>query len=143
MPPLSRSELATSSNLLLLVFDVLPQDRKRCTTNRGDEIAVGPERREPTPEPREFAAQQARTGALHRLHEAMNTVLRMNLDERVHMVRHHFEFYQVGLTLRRDIAKDRLEPFVHAANENLAPVFRTPHDVLLARVDDVPADLDL
>lgn len=58
------------------------------------------------------------------------------------MVRHRFQFDEVGATLCANLVNDLLESRVHAPFDNRAAVLWAPDDVVSATVDDVVVGSD-
>ena len=67
----------------------------------------------------------------------MNAKLRIDFNQEVHVIRHEFQFKDVCPMLRRHFADQFFEPNVGAIVQDIAPLFRTPDDVIFTRVDDV------
>ena len=67
----------------------------------------------------------------------MNAKLRIDFNQEMYVVRHDFEFKNVGLMLRRHFADQFFEPRVGAIDQDFAPLFRAPDDVIFTRADDV------
>ena len=59
------------------------------------------------------------------------------------MIRHNFHFDQFGQRFRTSLADDLLQSLVYRRNEDAAPIFRTKHHMVLARIDDVKVAAEL
>ena len=57
----------------------------------------------------------------------MNTVLRIDLDQQVNVVRHDLHLHKPGSARLDDFADDLLQPKLHRLAQNCPPILRTPH----------------
>ena len=53
------------------------------------------------------------------------------------MFRHNFKFNKLNGELKTHRRNKRLKAQSHVINENLSAVFRTPHDMILTRINDI------
>src|SRR5215475_5826530 len=121
-----------ASSHVLLVLDVLLDDRQRRPADSRDEIAVGPQRRQAALQPREFLSQEPRRSSFDQLDEPVNAELRVAFDQQVNVVGHNLDLKQLYLPLGADLRSDRFEAKINAIDQNLSSVFRTPDDVVFA-----------
>jgi len=63
--------------------------------------------------------------------------LRIDLNQKMNVVRHHLHFDQFTSSIVGDVLQDGFQSFVNPFNQNFPPIFRTPDDVVLARIDHV------
>ena len=100
--------------------------------HRGNEVAVGPQRRQAGPQPRKFVAQHPRRAPLQQFHQPVNAELRVAIDEQVDVIRHDFLFEDYRIPFPAYLREDRLEPVIHAGDQHLPAVLRAPDDVEFA-----------
>ena len=62
----------------------------------------------------------------------MNAKLGVDIHEKMHMIRHHFEFFDLCLVLFTDLTNDLFEPLIKRRHQYLSPVFRTPDHMIMA-----------
>jgi hypothetical protein len=122
---------------VLLVFYVLFDYGQWCAADRGDKVTIRPERWQSSLERWEFLTKQAGTSAFHQLDQRVDTELRVNANQDMHMVGHYFDFEQVAFVFVRHFAQDYFEAIIYATEQNLAPIFRTPNHMVLTGVGDV------
>ncbi len=65
----------------------------------------------------------------------MNTELRVYINEQMNMVRHNLHFNKFNSKLRTHEGYKFPKTCLNFIDENLAAVFRTPHDMILTRID--------
>ncbi len=119
---------------ILLVFDVLLQDRNWRTTHSRNEIRMCPQGRQSTFQARKFSAKQTRTQALDPLHKFMNAKLRVNLTKDMNMVWHYFQFQNFATQFLCNLIDDCFHSFIHAIRQYLATVLRTKDNMIFAGV---------
>ena len=135
---------AAERSCVALVGHVLLDDLERCTTDGRDEVAVGPQAREPGTKRGELLAQEpGRTPLDHldHLDEAVDAELWVDADEEVDVIRHGLELDELGTRLRADLGNDLLQAGVDASalvvDDDRSAVLRAPHDVVGTAKDDV------
>ena len=67
----------------------------------------------------------------------MNTKLRGNINEQMHMVRHDFQINEFNLKLLRHRRNKLLETYSNSINKNLSAVLRTPNYMIFTGIDDI------
>jgi hypothetical protein len=70
-------------------------------------------------------------------HELRNAELWIDFAKQVNVIRHDFQFKDLGLCIYRDPVDDLFKPNCDGIVQYLATIFRTENDVILARVHDV------
>ena len=58
-------------------------------------------------------------------------------NEQMHMVWHNLQFDHIGLTFERNLANNRLQAVVNAADEHLPAIFWTPDDMIGTGIDHI------
>src|SRR5439155_17782914 len=109
-----------------------------CAAGRGNEVAVRPQGGQAGREVRELLAQQPRRSALDLLDQPVDTELRIDDHEQVHLIR-HLDCLDEGVPFGGYPADDLFEADVHLAADDIAPVLRAPGDVVVTSVHDVVA----
>src|SRR6266516_5301269 len=71
-------------------------------------------------------AQKTRRTPFHELHQAMNAKWGIDTHEKMHMIRHHFEFFDLCLLLFTDLTNDLFDPLIKRWHQYLSPIFRAP-----------------
>jgi hypothetical protein len=94
---------------MLLLLDVLFDDRERRTAHGSDEIAMGPKRWQTASEPPEFLPEHPGGIPLHQPDEAMDAKLRINLYEQVYVVWHDFQLENFGASFIGHLLKNCLQ----------------------------------
>lgn len=122
---------------MLLLLDVLFDDGQWCATHGRDKVTVGPQRRQATLEKGKVLAQFPRTRPLNFFDESVNAVLRIDVDQQVHVIWHHLEFDQISIARQAHARNNDFKRLVHAINQHGATVLRAPHDVVFARKEYV------
>src|ERR1700704_4898570 len=107
----------------LLLLDVAFDDRQRRTAHGGHEVSVGPQRGNPRRQPGELFPQHARGASLDGLDQLVHPVLRVDLDEKVHVVEHGFGLHQPRSFLVDNFPDDLFEACLPASADDPAPVF--------------------
>lgn len=121
-----------------LIFDIAFDRGEWGAPNSGHEIAVGPKRRQPRAQLRKFLPQQTRRAAFDQLDEAVNTELRISLDEQMHVSGHNLAFNHDCCPLFADLRDDFFEPYINTINQNLSPILWAEDDVELAIERNIP-----
>ena len=103
-------------------------DRKGCTSYCGDKVGIRPERGQPTPKERKLTTQMMRRAPFEKLDQVVNAKLRIDLNQKMHMIRHDFEFKNVCPVLRRHFADQFFESFIGAVHQDFTPIFWAPDD---------------
>jgi hypothetical protein len=67
----------------------------------------------------------------------MDTELRVDLHEQMHMIRHHLELDQLAVSFCENVADHFLETVRDCTPQHIATVFCAPDHMVLAREDDV------
>lgn len=67
----------------------------------------------------------------------MDAVLGVHINKQMHMVWHHFQLDELRLASAAHSGHDLFERFVGPINQYRATVLRAPHNVVLARKNDV------
>ena len=67
----------------------------------------------------------------------MDAESRINLDKKVDMIGHHFQFDHFDLSRVCCLADERFQPSIYRLDEYGTPVLRAPNDVVLARIHHV------
>ena len=67
----------------------------------------------------------------------VDSELRINLNQQMYMVWHDFHFKDFGVNLGDGLLNQLLQPLSDFSNEALAPIFRTPDNMVFARENDV------
>ena len=75
--------------------------------------------------------------ALEQLDGLVNTVLRIDVDQQMHVIRHNFEFYQIKAVFAADFGDQFLKSGVHSVDQDLTAILRTPDHMILTGVDYV------
>lgn len=131
-------EFVADSHLgISLIFNVLLNDRKRSATHRGDEIAICPKRWQATLKVLKFCPKRSTASALYLLDESMDSVLRITLNKKVHMIGHCFKFNYLTKTLATNLANNLIESQINRINDYTSPVLRAPNHMILTRIADV------
>jgi hypothetical protein len=133
-PELER--LANEHLLTLLICDVLLDGLQGHRSTTGDELAPGPQARQPSFEPGELLAERVRRVPLDPSNDLVHPDAGIARDEQVDMVRHDFhiqDFVAIVLLFFKD---QFLETFIEAVLENLTSILRAKHNMVLAGVDD-------
>ena len=119
---------------MLLLLNVLLDDRKRRTADGAHEVRIGPERWQLLFQHRKLLPQHARGATFEQANQAMNPKLGVALNKQMHMVGHDFEAYDLGLMLTRRFADDVGKPSGNLIGEHTASVLRAPDHMVLTRV---------
>lgn len=82
-------------------------------------------------------SQGVRGAPLHQLDQSVNAKLRVHFHQEMNVVRHDLQLKDLRTVFMGDLAKDLLEVAINALAKNWAPIFRAPHHVVLARVDNI------
>lgn len=61
--------------------------------------------------------------------------LRVYLNQKMNMIGHYFSFNHFGLYFFCGRHKELSQPVRNFANKNFTPIFRTPNNVVFARID--------
>lgn len=124
-------------------------DVERRSSHGCDEVAVGPQGREPAFERGEFPTEVMACSSFGESHEFVDAVLRVAVDEEVDVVGHGLQLQQFVAGFGADLVDDLPEPFVHGARipfdgwvvelgveagDYLASVFGAPYDVVVTAV---------
>jgi hypothetical protein len=99
----------------VLVGHVLLDDLERSAADGRDEVAVGPQCREPRAKRGELLSHESGGATLDGLHEPVDAELRINADEEVDVVGHGLELDELGSCLLADLGNDLLQTGVDAA----------------------------
>jgi len=67
----------------------------------------------------------------------MNPKLRIDFNQKMNVIRHHFHFDQLASGIIGDTLQDDFQSGIYAFDQNFPSIFWTPNDVVLARVDYV------
>jgi hypothetical protein len=70
-------------------------------------------------------------------YQPMHSVLRVYLDKQVDMIGHHFQFDDFASPRRRSFENQGFETPIDGLYQNRSPVFRTPNNVIFARINHV------
>src|SRR5262249_22713121 len=116
----------------LLVFDVLLNHFEWSTTNRGDKIGVGPQRRESRLEPRELLTQKPGRTAFDRTDQTMNAVLGIDFHEEMYMLGHDVQGQNVSTRFFADSLYNLFESSIDAVEKNGTAILWTPNNVIFA-----------
>jgi hypothetical protein len=122
---------------ILLVFDVLFDDRQARTTHRGYEIRICPESWEPAFQSGELLAKQERTTTFDPLHEFMNPKLRNNFTKEMDVIGHDFKFNDLTFQFISHLLNDFLQPNLYAVYQYLAAILRTEYNMVPAGVKNI------
>jgi hypothetical protein len=122
---------------VLLVFDVLLDNGQWCAPNCGDEVGVGPERRQSTAKDREFQSEEPGRTALDQLDQSMDSELWIDFDQKMDVIGHHLHLDQLASQFNDLLPNQRLESLVDTVDQHFAAVFGAKYDVVLARVHHV------
>jgi hypothetical protein len=122
---------------VLLILDVLLNDRQRCAANRRDEITVGPQSWQAAFNEREVLTQLSRTQSLDFFDQPVYAVLWVYIDQQVDMIGHHFQLDQISVAGQADTLHDSFKGFIGTIHQNGPAVLWTPHNVVLAGENDV------
>src|SRR6266702_1466260 len=68
----------------------------------------------------------------------MNTELRVHIDQEMHVIRHHFQFFDLCLMLCTHRGNNLFQACFNRPHKYLPSVFRTPDHMIVARKKDVP-----
>ncbi len=125
----------------LLVLDVTLGRGVGRADGRGDEVAVGPKRRDAALHPRELQAQvMARTG-LDALDRLVDGQLRVDLEQQLDMVGRDLHLDDVEAEVGRDLAGYLPEALVDPVHQDGTAVLRAEDHVVPAAADDVSVAL--
>jgi hypothetical protein len=69
----------------------------------------------------------------------MNAQLGIDTHEKRHMIRHHFECFDLCLVLRTSLTNDLFEPLIKRRRQDLSPLFRTPDHMIVAGTEHIAA----
>lgn len=67
----------------------------------------------------------------------MNTVLWINFDKQVYIIRHNLHFDNFGLMLDGNILNQLLQPYINTLDKNFTPIFRTLYYMVLTGENNV------
>ncbi len=67
----------------------------------------------------------------------MNAILRINFDQKVHVIRHDFHLEYICTVLSADALDNFFKPRINTVDQHEAAILRTPHHIVCARVNDV------
>jgi hypothetical protein len=104
---------------------------------------VCPQRRQTALEIGELLTEQAGTASLDRLHEFVDTELRVYFTENMNVIRHNLKLKYFAAELSRDLLNNFLQAVLHPIDQYLTSILRTKYHMVLARVDDVMDALEL
>lgn len=122
---------------VFLVFDVLLDNGQWCATYGGDKVAVSPKRRKPGSAPGKFLSQVAGRTTFDTFDNDVDSQLRIDIEQQVYMVGHHFHLKDFAAQFFADLAHDFLQPFVCAIDKHFFPVLWTKDNVVMAAVGNV------
>ena len=120
-----------------LILNVLFDDRQRRAANRRNKITVRPERGQASPQADKLLPQQAGASTLQSLDQAVNSKLRVNLDQQVNVVGHNFSGDNFSPKFRAGFRQNGSQSRRNFVNQNFAAVLRAPDDVVLTRIDHI------
>jgi hypothetical protein len=126
-----------------LLLDVLLDHFKWRPADSGDEVAVCPKCWQTRLQEAKLRSQQTGRFSLDVLDQAVDTELRIDLNQKVNVIRHYFELNQLTLKLDTGLLYNLLETDVGAINQDSSAVFWAPYNVVLAGVHDVVVALVL
>ena len=126
---------------ILLILDVLLHYCEGRTTNRGNEVAIGPKRRNSSFKDGELLTEQPRRAPLDHLHHPMNPKLGIDFDQQVNMVRHDLNFDDFTLEFLGALLDDNLQPCVYSIHQHLPAILWTPHNMVFAGIDHIVVGL--
>jgi hypothetical protein len=124
--------LNLSQSLVLLVLNVTLDHGQWRTADRGNKIAVRPERRQSGFDALELLAQNPRCLAFDLLDQPVDSVLRVYLDQEMHVIRLDLQLNDFGLVLYGVLMDQFLEPVGDSTDQYLSPIFRAPDYVVFA-----------
>jgi len=99
-------------------------------THSSNIVAARPQGRQFRPQCWEFRAKYMRRVSLKLVNDMLDRLSRFTSDKNVDVVRHNLNRFNLNTKLVYLIVKEFLEPCCHAINQNFAPVFRTPYQVI-------------
>jgi len=67
----------------------------------------------------------------------MNPVLGIDFHQEMHMLRHDFQFENLGSRFSTDVLNNLFEPNIDAVDQHGTAILRAPHYVVFARVDNI------
>jgi hypothetical protein len=103
---------------ILLIFHVLFYHRQPCSTNRGHEITISPQRGQTRFECGKFLPQIVRGNAFQILDEPMYPKLRVHFDQNVYMVGHDFQSAYFGSESLTPLVQNVPQPKSNLAFQN-------------------------
>ena len=125
----------------LLVFDVLPDDRKRCAPGRCSEVALGPQAASPQCLLDGWVvllADQPGRNTFEAVDQAGNCHLRRVVDQQVHVIFLSVKRVEGRLKIFADRSEDLSQVLQDLLGEHEVPVFRDK-DQMYVQVEDAVA----
>ena len=119
---------------MLLLLNVLLNDRKRRTADGAHEVRIGPQRWQLLFQHGKLLPQHSRGAAFEQTDQTMDAELWIAFEQEVYMVRHHLHADDVSVMLTRRFADDVGKSSGNLICEHLASVLGAPDDMILAGV---------
>lgn len=119
-----------------LIFDVLLYDFFAHLARRGHEIGARPKRRK-TKQAFVLLAQQMRASTLESVDDLVRRVPGVGLDEEVYVIRLNRQGNDLPIVFVGHLFEDLTEPVGNGPFQDTLPTLRTPHEMILHRVDGV------
>jgi hypothetical protein len=122
---------------ILLIFNILFDDRQWRAANGGYEIRVRPQSRESAFQSGKLLAKQKRTQTLDPLHKFMNTQLRINFAKNMNVIGHDLKFDYFAFQFISDLLNDFLQPNIYTIHKHSAAILRTENNMVLTGVENM------